>query len=241
MVNNNRFFYISGFISFSLFSLFILLFIFTLFKPSMMHSYALKKDNFISISLKIPKDKSLKQKTNEVLSEPEEEVVEIPKQKADINKLFSDVWTKKIIHKKVKPKKVDNRKYLELQKKIKTTQTNKVKSIANKVNNLDSVKSNNENEASSTAQEVNEYLAKIQAIVYQHFHVPTNSEGNVVKTLIELNAFGKMIDFRVLNYSQNSALNSEADKIKNRLEHVNFPINPQNKSSRTIVLLISEE
>jgi len=206
----------------------------------MINSFALKKDNYISISLKIPKEKSVKQKQNKKAAVVQEEVV-TPQKKADINKLFSDVWTKKIVPKKEKPKKVDNKRYLELQKKIKTTKENQVESISEKVNNLDSVKTNNESDASSTAQEVNEYLAKIQAIVYQHFHVPPNSEGNSVKTVIELNPFGKVIDFRILNYSANSALNAEADKIKERLMHVNFPINPQHKSSKTIVILISKE
>lgn len=105
----------------------------------------------------------------------------------------------------------------------------------------DSSDSDKEQKAASTAQEVNEYLAKIQAIVYQYFHVPANTQGHSVKSVIELNALGKMIDFRILNYSQSSALNAEVDKIKERLKNVVFPVNPQNRSSRTVVILISKE
>ena len=240
MDKNSNYFYISGLISLSLFTLFLLLFVFMLFKPSVVNSFALKKDNYISISLEIPKVQSIKQKHNEKASVVQEEIV-TPKKNVDINNLFSDVWTKKIVPKKTKPKKVDNKRYLDIQKKIKTTKANSVKSISEKVNNLDSVKTNQESDASSTAQEVNEYLAKIQAIVYKYFQVPPNSEGNSVRTVIELNAFGKVIDFRVLNYSGNSALNAEVDKIKSRLIHVNFPLNPQHRSSKTIVILISKE
>ena len=101
--------------------------------------------------------------------------------------------------------------------------------------------SNKQTRQNSTADEVNEYLARIQAIVYSHFRVPVNSEGNSVKTVIELNTLGKVLDFRVLNYSPNEALNAEADKIRERLIYITFPKNPEKKSSRTIVILISKE
>ena len=159
----------------------------------------------------------------------------------DIDDLFSDVWTKKIVQAKKKVLPDNTKRILDIQKKIKTTQDNNVKSISEKVNNIDNVKTNQEDEATSTAQEVNEYLAKIQAIVYQYFRVPHNSEGHSVKTRIDLNSLGKVLDFRVLTYSANEALNAEVDQIKNRLKHVIFPKNPQNKSSRTVVILISKE
>ena len=240
MDNNNTNFYLSGLISLGLFTLFLTLAVTMLFTPSKINSFALKKDNFISISLEIPKQKSVQQKKQEQAPAVSEPVV-TPQKNIDVNNLFSDVWTKKITPKKETIKKQNPRKFLELQKKIKTSKENDVKSISEKVNNLDSVKTNRESDASSTAQEVNEYLAKIQAIVYQYFHVPANSAGSSVKTVIELNSLGKVIDFRVLNYSSNSDLNAEVDKIKSRLKHIIFPKNPSNRSSRTIVILISKE
>jgi protein TonB len=113
--------------------------------------------------------------------------------------------------------------------------------MSEKVDNLDNVKTNSKNKNSSTADQVNGYLAKIQAIVYQYFQVPSNSQGNSVKTVIELNSLGKVIDFRVLTYSANESLNSEVDRIRERLKYVVFPKNPQNKSSRTIIILVSKE
>jgi len=113
--------------------------------------------------------------------------------------------------------------------------------LTQKLNSSETTKSNNKSDASSTAEQVNEYLAKIQAIVYSYFHVPPNTQGSSVKSVIELNAFGKMLDFRVLTYSDNAALNAEADKIKERLQSVIFPKNPQNRSSKTVVILISKE
>jgi len=240
MASNNNYFFLSGFIAFFLFALFLFSFLMMMFQSSKINSYALKKDNYISISLVTPKIQKAQPKHQEKVSQTQSSVP-VQSKNIDIDDLFSDVWTKKIVKTKKRTTNDNTKRILDIQKKIKTTQDNNVKSISEKVNNLENIKTNNESEASSTAQEVNEYLAKIQAIVYQYFKVPHNSEGNSVKTVIELNAFGKVLDFRVLSYSANKALNDEANKIKARLEHVIFPKNPQNKSSRTVVILISKE
>ncbi|SFV66088.1 TonB-like; putative TolA function [hydrothermal vent metagenome] len=224
-MDNNFNFYISGFIAFSLFILFFLLFTLVLFDPKTNKTYALKKDKFISISLVTSQVEISKTKKQEI-SDP-------VKKNIDVNNLFSDVWTKKITHKKVTPKPQVNKRLFEIEKKIKISSKNEVKPI--------SQEPNKQTIQNSTADEVNEYLAKIQAIVYSHFRVPANSEGNSVKTVIELNALGKLLDFRVLSYSSNEALNAEADKILERLIYITFPKNPEKKSSRTIVILISKE
>ena len=240
MASNNNYFLLSGFIAFALFALFLFSFLIMMFKPSKINSYALKKDNYISISLVTPKIQKAEPKHQKKVSQTQ---VSVPAESKniDIDDLFSDVWTKKIVKTEKHKKSNNSKRILDIQKKIKTTQDNNVKSISEKVNNLENIKTNNESEASSSAQEVNEYLAKIQAIVYKYFKVPHNSEGNSVKTVIELNAFGKVLDFRILSYSSNEALNNEADKIKAKLEDVVFPKNPQNKPSRTVVILISKE
>jgi len=238
MDNNHNYFLLSGFIALSLFFGFFALFIYMLFSVKDMSSYALKKDNFISISLNTPVVSSPKTE-QKVSSATIQESRETENQNIDVNDLFSDVWTKKIVPKK--EKKVNSKRLLELQKKIKKVDANKVKSISKSINESKVADSSKEVESASTANEVNEYLAKIQAIVYQHFFVPENSQGNSVKTVIELNALGKVLDFRILRYSQSSALNTEADKMKERLRSVVFPINPENKPSRTVVILISKE
>jgi len=240
MDRNSNYFYISGFISLSLFGLFLSLFIFMMLNKSEIESYALKKDNFISISLETPKLKSTKA-PKKVAKSAVETINDTPSENIDIDDLFNDVWTKKIVHKQPKKKPINSKRLQEIQKKIKTSQVNDTKSISEKVVDLENNKNKDENQNSSTANAVNEYLAKIQALVYKYFRVPANSEGNSVKTVIELTALGKVIDFRVLTYSSNAALNEEVDKIKHRLKSVIFPINPQNKTSRTTVILISKE
>ncbi len=168
-----------------------------------------------------------------------EQVSQEVSEDVDVNDLFNDVWTKKITKPKAKAK--NKRRIDAIKQKIKTTQENSVESLSKKIESLDTSKNNDENSVQSSANEVNEYLAKIQAIVYKNFHVPANSQGYSVRAVIELNALGKMIDFRILNYSANDALNAQADMMKEKLRNIVFPINPDNKSSRTIVILKSKE
>jgi len=219
--------------------LFLGLFLVMLFQVEDIKKYGFKKENYVSVSVVLtPSRKQQKHKSSSV-SKVVSQVVTKSKN-IDVNNLFSDVWTEKIEHKKIK-RKVNSKRINEIQKQLKLKENNKVKPVNETIKKLQQAEEKTNEDASSAANEVNEYLAKIQAIVYQHFNVPPNTEGNSVKTVIELDPFGKMIDFRILNYSSSEALNSEVDKIKKRLTNVVFPQNPQHKSSKTIVILISKE
>ena len=66
-------------------------------------------------------------------------------------------------------------------------------------------------------------------------------QGNSVTAVIELSSIGKVIDFRILTYSDNEALNRECDNIKDRLDNVLFPENPSGRSGLYKVKLISKE
>jgi len=236
MVNNNKFFYLSGLIAFSIFALFIIPFLFMLISSKNNDIYSLKKDKFISISLSITnKSINIKKEFEKKIVVPDN--AESIAKEIDINNLFNDVWTKEITANKVTKKVSESKRLLKIKNKIKNTKKNNVQSIAEQVEEYNK----NKNITTSTAKEVNEYLAKIQAIVYKNFYVPQNSEGNSVKTVIELNNLGKVTSFRILRYSNNEALNREVDKISERLKYIIFPKNPQNKSSRTIVILVSKE
>jgi protein TonB len=252
--NSNTYFYISGLISLSLFGIFLAFFLYMLFSAKTNKSYALKKDNYISISINTDVSTKVKSRVKDEIQkeikkpieniepqvEPKKEDTEDTKE-IDIGDLFSEVTTKEIKKIKPKPKKRDIRKLNELQKKIKTIKNNKVESFRQKIKNIDSNNISKENSKASTGDEVNEYLAKINALVYRYFHPPQNSQGHSVKAVIELSAIGKVIDFRILHYSSNESLNSECEKIKVRLMSVVFPKNPHGKSSRTIVILTSKE
>lgn len=204
-------------------------------------TFALKKDNYISVSVDMPKVVTSSPK--QMAEEPVVENKIIPEKAKDVNidNLFSDVWTKSIQKPKEQEKKINNRLLQEIQKKINTSENNSVESLSQKVKSIDKAKVDDQNSKTSTADEVNEYLAKIQALVYEHFYPPSNSEGNSVKAVIELSSIGKLLDFRILTYSSNSSLNSECDKIKGRIVDLIFPVNPNNSSGKYIIMLTSKE
>ena len=208
-----------------------------MFSSDKVDIYALKKDNYISISLETP---VIEAKTSNTISAIEPESSDMT-QEVDIGNLFSDVWTKKIKKTTKKVKTIDSKRFQEIQKRIKTTQKNKVDSISQKINKTQAIKKDSIDSKASTSNEVNEYLAKIQALVYTHFYPPQNSQGHSVKAVIELSSIGKVLDFRILTYSANSSLNSECDKIKDRLMSALFPISPQSQSGNYIIILTSKE
>ncbi len=240
MDKNNSYFYISGFISISLFTFFLLLFVNMLLSNSKIKSYALKKDNYISVSISMSnlKTKSIKKNITIPIIETQ---TPIEAKEVDIGNLFSDVWTKDIQKEKKDKKPVENKRIQEIQKRIKSSKNNTITPSSEKIQSNENAENSNDSSLSSTADEVNEYLAKIQALVYKYFYPPTNSQGHSVKAVIELSAIGKVLDFRILHNSANSDLNEECNKIKSRLETVLFPINPDNKSGNYIIILTSEE
>lgn len=240
MVREEQYFYISGFIALSIFFVFSLLFAKILFDANLIKKYGLKKENFVSISLNtvnIPEQKQIiKSSTPQFVPAKTQEV----SKNIDVNDLFSDVWTQKIDHTNTKPKEINSKRIQEIAKRVKNSEDNDVESISEKLNSLDASSASKEKQSTSSADEVNEYLAKIQALVYENFNPPANSEGNVVKIVIELDALGKMLDLRILNYSSHDGLNQEADRIKERLRSMIFPKNPEHKSFRAIINLIPE-
>ena len=210
-----------------------------MFSSSKIDTFALTKDNYISISLDMVPTPT-KELKKEVFIPVEESQSIVESKDVDVGDLFSDVWTKdiKITKQKIKQ---DNKRLELIRKKIKTKKENSVNQTSKTTSESEANIVSNKNKKSSSGDEVNEYLAKIQAIVYKHFHPPNNSQGHTVKAVIKLNAIGKVLDFRILTYSSNQALNQECDKIKSRLLGVLFPSNPQNQSFNTIVNITSDK
>jgi protein TonB len=207
-------------------------------------NFALKKDNYISVSLITPKISSNSAKKSVQKQIVQEKAKPVESKEIDIDNLFSDVWTKSIkkTEKTEKTEKtVNKRRLLEIQKKIRKSDKKRVESISKKLQKINAPKVESQSVKTSTASEVNEYFAKIQALVYKHFYPPQNSQGNSVEAIIELSSIGKVYDFRILRYSSSSELNSECDKIKDRLVGVIFPENPDNSSGTYTITLTSKE
>lgn len=256
MDKNNFYFYTSGFISLSLFTIILATLLIAIVTSKSVKNYALQKDDFVSVSIDMAQvaatnnkkaiDKPVEKKEEEkpiTEQEPQKETVtKNEKKEINIDNLFSEVKTKTI--KKTEEKvieKEDKRVAQELSKKSEKADVAKTESITSKIQKINSQNRSDKESKSSTGNEVNEYLAKIQALVYEHFTPPENSQNRVVKAVIELDSFGKVIDFRILTYSDNEAFNSECNKIKSRLANILFPKNPDNKSGTYMINLISQE
>ncbi|MDY0117281.1 MAG: TonB C-terminal domain-containing protein [Sulfurimonadaceae bacterium] len=252
-MDNNRYLITSGFISLALFGFVLGSFFYVVAHSSKTKIYALKKDEHISISLTIsPEKKKAAKSQNKTIETPpleipQEELAEEKSEVANVQELniddmFSSVWTKDIKKEIQKEKKPDTKRNQEIAKRIKTIDTDTAKPLAKKVEEISLDKGKDtKNEETSSGNEVNEYQATIQALVYKHFQPPVNSSGHVVEAVIELSAVGKMIDFRIISKSSHQLLNEECDKIKNRLQSVLFPKSPKNKTERYVIKLIPEE
>ena len=199
-----------------------------MFSKEKVKVYALKKDNFISVSFEMPKKEEVKKSITKPIVET---TTPVESKEINVNNLFSDVWTKKIKPKKIVPKKKKINK--RLQEVLNKTEIAKVKKFELKPKEVKKIV--------SSGNEVNEYRAKIQAIVYENFNPPANSQGNTVIALIYLGAMGKVDDFRVLRYSENQLLNEECDRLKEKLKNKLFPKNPDNRSGNYKIILTSKE
>ena len=251
-VDSPSYFILSGFLAFFLFFLFLFAFVYMIFSVKTAPVYAFEKKNYITISLemnsmqkrtekKVAKQ-HLKQKPKqkfEKLKQKARSEVEDVSENIDVDSLFNNVWTKKIDTKTKKRQKIDVKRIAEIQKKVEILNNQKSGENNTKQSYVDN-QGEKTAKTTSAGEEVNEYLAKIHAIVYEHFFPPPNSEGEQIKAVIELSPLGKVTDFRILNYSASQALNDEADQIKKRLRGVLFPRNPNAKTARVIVILKPE-
>ncbi len=261
MVNNSKYFYLSGLLSLSLFALFLVLFISIVLQQDKLKQFALKKDNYISVSINMEalnKKQYKKEKKKEIQKKPQpkkEIKQEKPKEKPKpmtrptetpkvqpkqvvpkVSDLFSAIQTEKIVPKKeIKPE-IDKKLLSKLSKqtqKKEITEENAATSMMKKIEIT--------SESASTSPDVNEYLAKIQAIIYEQFYPPINSAGESAIISIRLDRFGKLISYRVLTYSRSDLFNSEVDRLESRLKRLTFVKHPEGKTEDIKIILTSQE
>ncbi len=247
---NDYYFYLSGAISFAIFGLVITLFFILVLSSDKVKSYALKKDKYIAVSIDLssmrPSPNDTKKPAPKPVVKPKSapKPAEPPKTVPDVSSLFSEVWTKKITPKATeRPKKIDAKRLSAIEKRIKTTTSKKSDIASKRVKELELVRPAAElvGSSGSSASEVNEYLAKIQAFVYGHFYPPVNSEGNSAKVRIWLDAYGHLSDFKVLARSGSNAFNDEVDSLKGRLKSLLFPKHPKSESITIDIILTAKE
>lgn len=250
MVRNDTLFYLSGFFSFLLFFSVLSLFGYMLVVNDSLKSFALKKDDFIKVSIDLTENRPVKKQKKQVKKKQKtrvEKTEDTPKpaaRPADISSLFSNVNSQKIVHKKKKPevKKIDTAQIQQIQKRIKTT-SKRESSASKAIESLEISKSsdNTNSKSVSTASQINEIAAKITEIIYSRFLVDTTMLGNIVTIRISIDSYGKLISYRVLQTSASDALNEEAKQLENRLLHVSFPITEDYKPYSVNINLIPED
>ena len=264
MVNDTKYFYASGFISFLVFACVAFLFVYVIVMQDTIKTFALKKDNFISISLnnidtskvdtKKPKkkiqpkptiNKKVKQaKKKEIKVEKPLKTTPEMKKSPSVSNMFSQVQTKKLSHRAKKPiKKIDTKRIASITKRIHTTKTTSKSEAVQKIEKLDLQEKITEvgGEAVSRAPEVDVFLAKVHSFVYSNFHPSAQSANNSAKVRIWLSKTGVMSEFKILASSSDTLLNSEIARLKERLLTLNFPIHPDNKAIVIDIILKAKE
>lgn len=255
--SDDRYFYLSGLISLALFTAVLFLFALVILHKSEIKTFAMQKDNYISVSLNmdvvIPTQNDAKPAPEptpkeEVVPEPEpvvEEIETTPESvNTDVSSLFDDVWTQSAdtkVDKKVE--KVDTKRLAAIEKRIKTKESKHSSKASDKIKTIELVKPSIEvvGASASTAPEVNEYLAKIHALVKSKFFPPASSEGESAKVRVNLDASGHITGYRVLVPSGSNIFNEEVDRLYNRLKRIEFPANPDGKSISLEIILTVEE
>lgn len=249
--NDDRYFYYGGGIAFGFFALLVVLIGYTIASSTKIEQFALTQSQYVSISLDIATPKSSQTpetKVEEQLPEvkptpaPEEKPQEAPAQSVpDISDLFSNVKVQKT------PKKVDDSiKKMEaltaLEHQVNERNKNNPQ-LAEKVKNTALVKPSIKivSNSGSSGPLVNEYHAKIQALIYANYFPPSGSQGQSARVRISLDASGSLTAYRVLSYSGNTAFNSEIDWLKDRLRNVAFPPNPDGKNAVIEIILTAKE
>lgn len=253
-VQNRSYLLISGIISF--FILFVTFFasVYLLFNAQKIKTYALKKDKYISISINavaqterkkvkpVVKKKVVKKEVHKKVKQ----VIDTPIVNEDIGSLFSNVATKKIVHKKreVKRQSIDNRVFEVVKKDFHTLKENQVDESLSR--RLEELKLRNSkvalvNQKASTALDINEFLAKLQAFVYDRFYPPANSSGSSAIVRIWIGSDSKMSRFIIVAPSNNDYFDDEIKSLKRRLQSIKFPDNPEKKEIVIDITLIAKE
>jgi protein TonB len=247
--HDERYFYLGGFMSLGMFLLTIILFASVLFNHQKITSYAMNKDDYISVSIAVPLQKRSRNHTetpaliskSAPASQPK---AETPQVTEDVSTLFDNVWTQDVTSKKVSKKTpTDTKRLSAIEKRIKTAKSEKSTEATEKIKSLKLARPSVAvvGSSASTAKEVNKYYAKIQAIIYDHFYPPVNSEGNSAKIHLELDGMGRVTAHRVLANSGNTLFDDEVDALMKRLGSVSFPKTPSGKPLDIQIILTAEE
>lgn len=177
---------------------------------------------------------------SEPVTPPVEEAPPKPDPVPDISDLFAEVKSEKPPKKpREEPKR--NEQLNQLEKELSTRQ--ETSRFSEKVSKVDlskpSVKMSQQ--GGSTGPVVNEYRAKIQALVHNAFRPPAGTVGKEARVRMTISASGKLLRYKVIRYSDSGPFNTEVDWLKERLESVRFPDHPEGRDTVFEVILEAKE
>lgn len=246
--NNDYYFYLGGIVSFSIFLLFSFLFFSLILQKSQIKRIQLSSSDYIAVNLNhVPTAPPVKTKKSEMNKsekiEPEAlETIATPKPvNTDLSSLFGEVETKKLVKRnKTKSSTVDDKFLKKIQKRIKTKDTKNVASseASSLVKNLKLAKQDIKIVGDSSGV-VDEYLAKIHAEIYSKFFPPADSVGRSAKIRLEIDKYGALVSFRVINYTNDMLFDEAVDTCLNSLSQ--FPAHKDNKAISLNIILTAKE
>jgi len=254
-LDTNRFFIVSGLLSFSLFALILAAIGWQFLAVEKPNAFALTKSDIISVSL-VPSLSNIQESIREPQESIAEPLVSQPDSEAAVEKtppktepkveevaisdLFSTVKTNT-----TPPKIKEDRKQLSelnaLEEKVLTSKRDS--KLFEKAKTLDLAKAGVKVVAAgkSSGPVVNEYNAKIQGIIYSNFHPASGTEGFSARVRIVLSTDGRLASFRVISYSGSTVFNAEVDWLKERLNQVSFPSYPNGNEAIFEIILTAKE
>lgn len=241
-MQDKNYFYLSGFISISLYFIVAFLLLFYMNQPKPKKFDMNTKSTILELELISTKD--IEKKVAKKTQEKQEEIVKKStsksnKQKADFKSLFANVKTKSknIVEKEVttqeasiepsrfkskfqKQKKSDNLKVSKLLNDVKTTTNQKIVT-------------------SSSKGEQHEYFSKIKEILWQRWNPKLLEDGLVVKVLVRISNSGEF-EYKVLKYSNDVRFDESLKEFLNSQLTQSFPTHNINNKVDIIVNFKSE-
>jgi protein TonB len=243
--NQDRYFFLSGLISITLFLVLLFISAYSLVLSPAIEQFSMKKSEYVSVSL-MESTIAEVQTISEPLAAPDEpepaeekptvEEEEIP----EISDLFSQVKVEKT-PKKTREESKHREELNALEKEI--LEQKDSPRFSDKVSKVDLAKPSVKmvTQGGSSGPLVNEYHAKIQALVYTYFRPPAGTAGEAARVRMSISASGKLISYKVISYSGSRSFNSEVEWLKDRLVSVRFPEHPEGKEAILEFILTAKE
>lgn len=243
--NQERYFFLSGLISLSLFVAFLFLAAYSLILSPKIEQFAMIQSDVINVSIALSEVKTTQQSDPEPQVEPQksEEKVQ-PSEPAESVPEISDLFAQVKPEKTPKKENEDPKRLEQLNKLEKDILNRKETSkMSDKVSKVELAKPSVKMVplGGSTGPIVNEYHAKIQGLVYTYFHPPAGTGGEVARVRMKISASGKLVAYKVIAYGQSGSFNSEVDWLKDRLSAIKFPDHPEGKEAVLEFILTAKE